>query len=116
MSTSTAPAPPPVPAAPITRVEALVARRTPVAASGVWPDDPDERARLEQRRHPLFGDRRQELASLGVQPPADQLRDGPHRRPPTAEEPAAGEDTWPTWPDQFPRWTLDEVQPHAHQH
>ncbi|QSB17503.1 cobalamin biosynthesis protein CobW [Natronosporangium hydrolyticum] len=32
----------------------------PVASSGQWPDDPADRADLESRWDPIFGDRRQE--------------------------------------------------------
>ncbi|SNT47939.1 GTPase, G3E family [Asanoa hainanensis] len=76
----------------------------PVAASGIWPPDPAERAALERDWHPTFGDRRQELVFIGVDLPADELREELRRCLLTADELAGGEDSWGAFPDPFPQW------------
>lgn len=88
----------------------------PVAVTGVWPGDPGERADLERRWHPEFGDRRQELVFIGVRLPTGELRDGLRRCLLTEQELAAGPEVWQSFPDPFPQWDLDEVEPHDHQH
>jgi G3E family GTPase len=89
----------------------------PVAVSGEWPDDPDERADLEQRWHRDFGDRRQELVFIGVRLPADELRKRLQGCLLTPAELAAGSDSWRVMPDPFPTWHIDEVpQAHVHGH
>ena len=85
----------------------------PVAVSGDWPDDPAEHAEIQRHWHPVFGDRRQELVFIGVDLPADELRDRLRHCLLTPAELAAGEETWRLFPDPFPAWPLDEP---AHQH
>ncbi|MFU8849508.1 GTP-binding protein [Micromonospora sp. SL1-18] len=63
----------------------------PVAVSGEWPDDPDERAELLARRDPVCGDRDQELVFIGVGLDAERLHA------------ALGEHGWRELSDPFPR-------------
>ncbi len=84
----------------------------PVAASGIWPDDPQEAAELRERWHPQFGDRRQELVLIGVRLPVDELRAGLRNCLLTPAELAVGPDDWRVLPDPFPAWEDD----HVHQH
>ncbi|HWS38936.1 MAG TPA: GTP-binding protein [Actinoplanes sp.] len=84
----------------------------PVAASGIWPDDPQEAADLRRRWHPRFGDRRQELVLIGVHLPAGELHDGLLRCLLTPAELAADPDTWATLPDPFPAW--EDLDVHQH--
>ena len=68
----------------------------PVTASGEWPDDPAERADLEQQRDSVFGDRRQELLFVGLDLLADKLRESLRHclltpaEPPWARMPGGG--------------------------
>jgi G3E family GTPase len=84
----------------------------PVAVSDEWPDDPAERAELEQRWHPVFGDRQQELVFIGVGLPADLLNAALTDCLLTAPELALGEPHWPTLPDPFPEWNLSDLDEH----
>ncbi|MFG2041532.1 GTP-binding protein [Dactylosporangium sp. NPDC048998] len=86
----------------------------PVAASGDWPDDPDERAELLARWDPVFGDRRQELVLIGVGLDGDGLRAALTVCLLTDGEIAAGEDAWRALPDPFPQWDLGDVHDHDH--
>ncbi|KAB1915637.1 GTP-binding protein [Micromonospora sp. AMSO31t] len=84
----------------------------PVAVSGEWPEDPDERDELRARWHPEFGDRQQELVLIGVGLDADGLRAALHQCLLTDPEIASGEDFWRRLPDPFPEWDLSDL--HAH--
>ncbi|WP_432953806.1 GTP-binding protein [Micromonospora haikouensis] len=85
----------------------------PVVASGQWPEDPDERAELESRWHPVFGDRQQELVLIGVHLDGDGLRAALAACLLTDTEIAAGQDAWRALPDPFPRWDLGDLHDHA---
>jgi len=84
----------------------------PVAVSGEWPDDPDERAELASRWHPVFGDRQQELVFIGVGLDADGLRTALADCLLSDREISAGEDTWRALPDPFPEWDLGDLHDH----
>jgi G3E family GTPase len=84
-----------------------------VATTGEWPDDPDERAELEARWHPRFGDRTQELVFIGAGLDADRLQQGLRNCLLTPAELATGEDAWRTLPDPFPLWDLGAHPAHA---
>ncbi|MFF0819826.1 GTP-binding protein [Micromonospora haikouensis] len=85
----------------------------PVVASGEWPQDPDERAEVESRWHPVFGDRQQELVLIGVHLDGDGLRAALAACLLTDTEIAAGEDVWRALPDPFPAWDLGDLHDHA---
>ncbi|WBB67642.1 GTP-binding protein [Micromonospora sp. WMMD812] len=84
----------------------------PVAASGEWPDDPQDRDELRARWHPDFGDRQQELVLIGVDLAADGLRAVLHRCLLTDAELAAGHHVWRQLPDPFPDWDLGDAHEH----
>jgi G3E family GTPase len=86
----------------------------PVVVSGEWPEDPDERAGLESRWHPVFGDRQQELVLIGVGLDGDGLRASLAACLLTATEIAAGPDAWRGLPDPFPAWDLGDLHDHEH--
>ncbi|MEU2610161.1 GTP-binding protein [Micromonospora sp. NPDC007271] len=84
----------------------------PVAVSGEWPDDPDERTELESRWHPVFGDRQQELVLIGVGLDGDGLRAALAACLLTDREITAGEGAWRDLPDPFPEWDLGDLHDH----
>ncbi|MDG4764164.1 GTP-binding protein [Solwaraspora sp. WMMD406] len=93
----------------------------PVASSGEWPDDPAERADLESRWDPVFGDRCQELVFIGIGLDAERLRaalDGALLTGPELAAAgaglAAGLVAWHELPDPFPDWDLGELDEHGH--
>ncbi|AVT37013.1 GTP-binding protein [Plantactinospora sp. BB1] len=86
----------------------------PVVVSAEWPEDPAERAGLEARWHPVFGDRQQELVLIGVGLDADGLRTALEGCLLTEAEIAAGEDAWRDLPDPFPAWELADLDHHEH--
>ncbi|RKN47553.1 GTP-binding protein [Micromonospora endolithica] len=85
----------------------------PVVVSGEWPEDPDERAELESRWHPVFGDRQQELVVIGVHLDADRLRAALTACLLTDPEISAGQDAWRALTDPFPEWDLGDLHDHA---
>ncbi|GAB7045338.1 GTP-binding protein [Catenuloplanes indicus] len=82
-----------------------------VAATGEWPDDPDERALLERRWDPRFGDRTQELVFIGVGLDIGRIQRGLRGCLLTPAEIAAGEDAWRALPDPFPEWDPADAHP-----
>ncbi|MDG4795580.1 GTP-binding protein [Micromonospora sp. WMMD1082] len=85
----------------------------PVAVSGQWPEDTGERAELESRWHPVFGDRQQELVFIGVDLDGEGLRVAVAACLLTDTEIAAGQDAWRALPDPFPEWDLGDLHDHA---
>ncbi|TDB95498.1 GTP-binding protein, partial [Micromonospora fluostatini] len=88
----------------------------PVAVSGQWPQDPDERAELEGRWHPVFGDRQQELVLIGVGLDGEGLRAALTTCLLTDAEIAVGESGWRDLPDPFPAWDLGDLHDHDRGH
>lgn len=86
----------------------------PIAVSGEWPEDPAERADLESRWHPVFGDRQQELVLIGVNLDSEGLRAALTACLLTDSEVAAGESLWRALPDPFPEWDLGDLHEHEH--
>ncbi|MFI7648789.1 GTP-binding protein [Micromonospora sp. NPDC049460] len=86
----------------------------PVVVSGEWPDDPDERAEVESRWHPVFGDRQQELVLIGVGLDGERLRAALTACLLTDTEITAGQDTWRALADPFPEWDLGDLHDHDH--
>ncbi|MBO4161332.1 GTP-binding protein [Micromonospora antibiotica] len=86
----------------------------PVAVSGEWPEDPAERAEVEFRWHPVFGDRQQELVLIGVGLDGDGLRVALSGCLLTDMEIALGESGWRLLPDPFPEWDLGDLHEHDH--
>lgn len=86
----------------------------PIAVSGEWPEDPVERADLESRWHPVFGDRQQELVLIGVNLDSEGLRAALTACLLTDSEVAAGESWWRALPDPFPEWDLGDLHEHEH--
>jgi hypothetical protein len=97
-----------------------------VASSGEWPDDPAERADLESRWDPVFGDRQQELVFIGIALDGERLRvalDGALLTgaelsaagvglPSVGSGLPAGFAAWRGLPDPFPEWDLSELDGH----
>ncbi|TDB77974.1 GTP-binding protein [Micromonospora sp. KC723] len=84
----------------------------PVVVSGEWPEDPDERAELKSRWHPVFGDRQQELVLIGVGLNTTGLRAALTTCLLTDTEITAGQDAWRALPDPFPAWDLGDLHDH----
>ncbi|MGB2571723.1 GTP-binding protein [Micromonospora citrea] len=84
----------------------------PVAVSGDWPQDAAERAELESRWHPVFGDRQQELVLIGVGLDGDGLRAALTACLLTDTEIAIGESAWRALADPFPEWDLGGLHDH----
>ncbi|MEV4490044.1 GTP-binding protein [Micromonospora coxensis] len=84
----------------------------PVAVSGDWPRDAAERAELESRWHPVFGDRQQELVLIGVGLDGDGLRAALTACLLTDTEVAVGESAWRALADPFPEWDLADLHDH----
>ena len=74
-----------------------------------WPDDMEQRASIESKCEPPYGDRRQEIVFIG-----QGLDEGQARRALDAcllneRELVAGPDSWKQLPDPFPQW-IREVE------
>lgn len=66
--------------------------------------DPGEYAAMRKLWNPLWGDRRQELAIIGVRPNEAELRARLDACLLDDDEMAAGPLAWQRWPDPFPAW------------
>jgi G3E family GTPase len=72
-----------------------------------WDLDPAERADVERRWHPRWGDRRQELVLIGVDVDHDDVLARLDATLLDDDELAAGPEVWCRWPDPLPEWVLD---------
>lgn len=70
--------------------------------------DPREYRAMQRLWHPLWGDRRQELAIIGVELDEARARGEFEACLLTEEEMAAGPDRWLDLPDPFPTWRTGE--------
>lgn len=74
-----------------------------------WPEQPEQRAAIQSKCEPLFGDRRQEIVFIGQQLDEAGARQALDACLLDEHEFAAGPDHWKTFPDPFPKW-IDEVE------
>ncbi len=83
---------------------ALAARWSAPLPPPAQVDDPREYAAMRALWHPLWGDRRQELAVIGVGMDAAQARAALDACLLDDDEMRLGPDAWQALPDPFPRW------------
>ena len=74
-----------------------------------WPDHGEERAAIEIKCEPPYGDRRQEIVFIGQDLDEQQARRQLDACLLTENELAAGVDAWKQFPDPFPQW-IEEVE------
>jgi G3E family GTPase len=72
-----------------------------------WPEDPEQRARIEAEFDGEYGDRRQELVFIGQNLQPERTREILDDCLLSDEEMAAGPSAWKTLDDPFPRWFAD---------
>jgi G3E family GTPase len=73
-----------------------------------WPDDPSERELIEKNWLPAFGDRRQELAFIGLHMDQGSLQSRLDACLLSDAETQAGENAWVTLEDPFGDWGEEE--------
>ncbi len=75
-----------------------------------WPEDPEDRARIQQNWDPLYGDRRQEIVLIGQGLSQERLSAMFDACLITEDEFAQGSDAWAEFPDPMPSWTPEEEE------
>lgn len=71
-----------------------------------WPDDPETQQWIASAWHEDVGDRRQELAFIGIDHDPETMREALGFCLLTDDEMAAGEEAWRQYEDCFPDWQL----------
>ena len=69
-----------------------------------WPQDPEQRARIEADFDGEYGDRRQEIVFIGQNLEPEQTREILDHCLLTDAELASGPEVWKTYEDSFPQW------------
>jgi G3E family GTPase len=72
-----------------------------------WPKDEAERAEIMREWQPPFGDRRQEIAFIGLEMDEAAIRAGLNACLMTDDEMRDGPDSWRSIPDPLPDWHFD---------
>ncbi len=72
--------------------------------SARWPRDPQWRAAVQERWHPLYGDRRQELVFIGVGMDEAAMRAALAAALAPATDGGLNNPQWRALPDPFPAW------------
>lgn len=73
-----------------------------------WPQDERERAEIMNDWTPPFGDRRQEIAFIGIEMNENEIRDRLNECLLTADEMKDGPDGWYLMPDPLPDWHVED--------
>ena len=69
-----------------------------------WPDDMENRAAIDSKCEPPYGDRRQEIVFIGQELDEEQARRALDACLLNERELVAGPDSWKQLPDPFPQW------------
>lgn len=73
-----------------------------------WPTDERERAEIMSEWVPPFGDRRQEIAFIGIEMDENEIRERLNECLLTAQEMKNGPEGWFSMPDPLPDWHVSE--------
>lgn len=72
-----------------------------------WPTDGDTRLAIMQDWAPPFGDRRQEIAIIGIDMDESEIKDRLEECLLSSQEMKNGPESWSLWPDPLPDWHSD---------
>ena len=72
-----------------------------------WPDDMENRAAIDSKCEPPYGDRRQEIVFIGQGLDEEQARRALDACLLNEVELVAGPESWKQFPDPFPQWILE---------
>ena len=78
-----------------------------------WPDHTEQRAAIERKCVPPYGDRRQEIVFIGQELDEEQARRALDACLLNEKELAAGSDCWKQFPDPFPQWIREAEEADA---